>query len=710
MNSNKIKYFLDVFHKFNFSDNTIKTFKNVIVKNINFFEDKSILDIDFFSNEMISEVKVNYLKKEFKEKLFFLKEININIEYDILETSLENKIKSCWNNILYNIEQKSKICFIIIRNAKWHIEENKLKIKLDSNSIFLCEKMDISKLIKDYFFKNLKQNIIIEFESTRTNVECLQNIEKQEVEMLSKINNSITEKINSKVPSIVTTPRKRAKSSIRIIDDLKDKFSKLSEPLEKDSIITFKGKIFDIEIRESKNSLYIIKFDMTDGTDSITVKFFISPENYTDEYKSLIKVGNNIAVRGKVQFDEYSKELNIIALEIGGIKEESFKNNRADTCEEKRVELHLHTQMSSMDGISSTKNYIERAIEWGHKALAITDHGVVQAFPEAMEAVRNKDFKIIYGVEAYLVDDLGVVVESPMGQNFDDEFVVFDIETTGLNKEKDSIIEIGAVKIKNRKVVDKFSSFIDPKVELPKKIVELTGITDDMLKGQPLEKEVIDNFLKFIGNSVLVAHNANFDVSFISLSSLKLFNKELKNTILDTLELSRLLFPELSRHKLNIVAKHLDVNLENHHRAVDDATATADIFIKCIDILEKQDVNTIEEINILASKNIDKSKLKTYHAVILVKNYTGLRNLYELISNAHIKYFYRKPRIPKSEFLKLREGLIIGTACEAGELYRAIRDNKSKNFIKQLVDFYDYLEIQQIENNTFMVREGILIL
>ena len=421
---------------------------------------------------------------------------------------------------------------------------------------------------------------------------------------------------------------------------------------------------------------------------------------FDNELKDKIKKDAYLRVQGEVQFDKYAKEINIMAK---AIMTAQAPPPRMDTAEEKRVELHLHTQMSSMDGVTPVKTYIKRAIDWGHKAIAITDHGVVQAFPDAMNAADKSDLKVIYGVEAYLIDDLGNAVFSPRGQNLDDTYVVFDIETTGLSKEKEMITEIGAVKVADGKIIDRFSTFVNPQRPISAEITKLTGITDDMVKDAPTIENVLPEFLKFCEDTVLVAHNASFDTGFIRIAAERARLGELHHTIVDTLELARALLPELNKHKLDIVCEHLGVTLNGHHRAVNDAEATAEVFIKFLDMLAEKKIFTLDEINVLASRTVNYKKLRAYHAIILVKNYTGLRNLYELVSMAHIDYFFRRPRIPKSKFMQMREGLILGSACEAGELYRALLDGEPKQRIEELVHFYDYLEIQPLGNNKFMI-------
>ena len=464
--------------------------------------------------------------------------------------------------------------------------------------------------------------------------------------------------------------------------------------------VIVEGNIFNIEPREIKGEKYIVSFDITDKSDSTTVKFFVKRSVFDNELKDKIKKDAYLRVQGEVQFDKYAKEINIMAK---AIMTAQAPPPRMDTAEEKRVELHLHTQMSSMDGVTPVKTYIKRAIEWGHKAIAITDHGVVQAFPDAMNAADKSDLKVIYGVEAYLIDDLGNAVFSPRGQNLDDTYVVFDIETTGLSKEKEMITEIGAVKVADGKIIDRFSTFVNPQRPISAEITKLTGITDDMVKDAPTIENVLPEFLKFCEDTVLVAHNASFDTGFIRIAAERAGLGELHHTIVDTLELARALLPELNKHKLDIVCEYLGVTLNGHHRAVNDAEATAEVFIKFLDMLAEKKIFTLDEINVLASRTVNYKKLRAYHAIILVKNYTGLRNLYELVSMAHIDYFFRRPRIPKSKFMQMREGLILGSACEAGELYRALLDGEPKQRIEELVHFYDYLEIQPLGNNKFMI-------
>ena len=410
-------------------------------------------------------------------------------------------------------------------------------------------------------------------------------------------------------------------------------------------------------------------------------------------------------VKGVATIDKFDSELTIGSI-VGIKKCADFTTVRMDTSVEKRIELHCHTKMSDMDGVSDVKDIVKRAMKWGHKAIAITDHGDVQAFPDANHTVpSDSDFKVIYGVEAYLVDDLKGMVTDSQNQDLDADYVVFDLETTGFSPETNRIIEIGAVKVQNGKIVDKFSTFVNPQVPIPFRIEQLTSINDSMVIDAPVIADILPEFMKFCEGCVMVAHNADFDMSFIKKNCQRL-DIPCKPTIVDTVALARVLLPNLNRFKLDTVAKALGVSLENHHRAVDDAGCTAEIFVKFIEMLRERGMSTLDEVNAMGTSSVQNvQKMPTYHAIILATCDQGRTNLYKLISLAHIKYYHRRPRIPKSEFIRYRDGLLIGSACEAGELYRAILNGRPEEEISRLVNFYDYLEIQPLGNNAFLVRD-----
>ena len=486
--------------------------------------------------------------------------------------------------------------------------------------------------------------------------------------------------------------------------------------------VVIRGKIISFDSREIRNQKTILMFDVTDFTDTITIKIFIHNEQVAEMTEG-IKKGAFIKLKGITSIDKFDNELTIGSV-IGVKKIPDFTTSRKDNSLKKRVELHCHTKMSDMDGVSEAKDLVKRAYGWGHPAIAITDHGVVQAFPDAnhvwedlwkAEKGRCKEagepapdkqdfFKIIYGMEAYLVDDLQELVMGEAGQDFSSDFVVFDIETTGFSPVNNRIIEIGAVKVKQGEIAEKFSAFVNPDVPIPFEIEKLTGINDSMVKDAPYIEQVLPEFLAFCQDAVLVAHNAGFDMSFIKENVLRQ-GLSRRFTCADTLGIARILLPHQAKHTLDAVAKTLGVSLENHHRAVDDAQATAEIFVKFIPMLKQAGADTLAKVNAMGNSSPEIIKrLPSYHAIILAENNVGRENLYTLVSESHLTYYSKRPRVPKSFLMKHREGLILGSACEAGELYRALLDGKGEAEIARIVNFYDYLEIQPVGNNRFMIE------
>jgi len=465
--------------------------------------------------------------------------------------------------------------------------------------------------------------------------------------------------------------------------------------------VVIHGKVMSLESREVRNEKTLIIFSVTDFTDTIMLKAFARNED-APAILNALSPGNFVKVRGMANIDPYDSELVISS--ITGIKKGTdFTTTRMDVSPEKRVELHCHTKMSDMDGVSDAAAIIKRAEKWGHKAIAITDHGDVQGFTEASHT--KADIKVIYGVEAYIVDDLKGIVTESRGQSLQETYVVFDIETTGFSPDVNHIIEIGAVKVEHGKIVDRFSSFVNPQVPIPYRIEELTHINDNMVIDAPTIESVLPQFLAFCEGCVMVAHNADFDVSFIKRKAANL-GIDFNPTYVDTVAMARYLLPNLNRFKLDTVAKAVGVNLDNHHRAVDDAACTAEIFVKFIVMLEDRGITDLDQLNEQGSNSVENIlKMPTYHAIILATCDQGRTNLYNLISMSHITYFNRRPRIPKSEFIKYRNGLLLGSACEAGELYRAILNGRPEEEISRIVEFYDYLEIQPLGNNAFMLRD-----
>lgn len=582
---------------------------------------------------------------------------------------------------------------------KVSVSKNKRKLKLVLGAGVSayqqeCIKSEVKRIC------NLTEVIIAIDEETNRNYENV---------MIYEIAPESSGQVNSSVPRVVG---KASVFDMLYGKPIKDDIISINSINSSSGMVTFSGRVFFIDEREitSKKSgreFHLVTFDITDNENSITAKMFIrktdddEPFNrvYSAIKKSLKSGGTHLIVRGKAQFDQYAGETIVMVNDLADIGKPPVRQDNAD---KKRVELHLHTQMSAMDAVSSAGDLIDRAIYWGHKAIAITDHGVVQSYPDAMKASKlNEKIKVLYGVEGYLIDDSKKITYNVSEQTIDSPFVVFDIETTGLDNKKDKITEIGAVKVVKGEIVDKWSTFVNPCRPIPENITNLTGINDAMVKNAPKIEEVFGSFLEFSKDCVLVAHNAAFDIGFMEQEAQQ-HGFEFDFCVLDTLMLARCMYPELPNFRLDTITKHLHVILENHHRAVDDAKATADAFVRMLEQLRAEDRIQLKDLNTGFDLRSAAKKNRAFHVIILAKNQVGLRHIYEMVSQSHLNYFFRTPRIPKSLLTEKREGLIIGSACEAGELFRAIIDGQSDEELKEIIDFYDYLEIQPIGNNAYM--------
>ena len=698
------KKFPLVFDKVSLSAPLQEVFRETTVLSLTIHRKEREIVTEIAADAVIPPLYWEKLRKEMMQQLPGVKEVHIFPKYQLMDKEPKTVLADFWDTIRSHVAAQSKVCSGVISDADWDYQDGKMQIFVKHNMAYYLSQKKLDDAVAKLVQEETGLAMSVQFKNVQSSEEDRARMEQEQrtktEELLQQIASATQAAEQAKVSAEVGAVSEAVSRGILFGKEFTGTPVKIVDTKIPGESVIVEGNIFNIEPREIKGEKYIVSFDITDKSDSTTVKFFVKRSVFDNELKDKIKKDAYLRVQGEVQFDKYAKEINIMAK---AIMTAQAPPPRMDTAEEKRVELHLHTQMSSMDGVTPVKTYIKRAIEWGHKAIAITDHGVVQAFPDAMNAADKSDLKVIYGVEAYLIDDLGNAVFSPRGQNLDDTYVVFDIETTGLSKEKEMITEIGAVKVADGKIIDRFSTFVNPQRPISAEITKLTGITDDMVKDAPTIENVLPEFLKFCEDTVLVAHNASFDTGFIRIAAERAGLGELHHTVVDTLELARALLPELNKHKLDIVCEYLGVTLNGHHRAVNDAEATAEVFIKFLDMLAEKKIFTLDEINVLASRTVNYKKLRAYHAIILVKNYTGLRNLYELVSMAHIDYFFRRPRIPKSKFMQMREGLILGSACEAGELYRALLDGEPKQRIEELVHFYDYLEIQPLGNNKFMI-------
>lgn len=494
--------------------------------------------------------------------------------------------------------------------------------------------------------------------------------------------------------------------------NISDPLVKITDLNAESGNVCIDGEILGMEDKETKTGKVILSINIYDGTSTMTCKAFLPGKNAKNIVKRLGKT-KAVKLAGRAQMDAFSNELTIMANTI--VESTPLpKTTREDKAEVKRVELHMHTKMSAMDAMTSATDLIKRAMSWGMKSIAITDHGVVQAFPEAYHLLGrdNPDMKVIYGVEAYLVPDKEKSVKNPRGQVLDDAtYCVLDLETTGISITTEKITEVGIMKVKNGEVIDEFEIFVNPEKPIPQRVVEVTNITDEMVKDAETIDKVFPKILEFVGDSIIVAHNASFDVGFLKHNA-KLLGYEFNNTYIDTLPLAKDLFPDLKKYKLGKIADSLGIEVDVAHRALADVDTTVKVFNVMLKKLKDKGINTVDEID-SATKDpeVQKEEFKkqrSYHAIILAKNYVGLRNLYKLVSISHLNYFYKNPRILKSIYKKYSEGLILGSACEAGELYQAIELGKSDEEIENIARDYDYLEIQPIGNNEFLVRNGVV--
>ena len=739
------KNFLDVFTELKNDKFISSSFNDVLVKRIVNNKSKNLIRVYIKSSRLIhkndiykAEIAISRLLGGIRVKI--IESFNLSSQYNS-----ENLFNMYKDSIFIELNNHSPLEYSMLKKARISFNDDIMMVKMDDSIISEEKSKELKRILEKIFNERCGVITEVRFDFVENNKRKFKEYNeiklKQEVEaIVSNITYDIKDiGTNEETKSSVNSASQTSKSDNSRNDNFvkqgaRKSYSKPFKSSDNPDVIygryfdgqsidiseiqgdmgdvIVRGQIIDIEQREIRGEKTIVSTVITDFTDSIVVKFFMQNDKL-DELFANVKVGAFIKVSGPARYDKFDNDISISSV-YGAIKINDFTVKRVDTSPEKRVELHCHTKLSDMDGVADVKDLIKRAKDWGHTSLAITDHGVVQGFTEAWHALQKLegkfsfkepfDFKMIYGVEAYLVDDLKKVVTNSAGQSLDSSYVIFDLETTGFSPELNNIIEIGAVKVKDGKIIDRFSAFANPKEPIPFRIEQLTGINDGMVINAPGIETVLPEFLDFSKDCVMVAHNADFDTSFI-IKKAHLLGLKPEFTIVDTVSMARILLPQLNRFKLDTVAKALNISLENHHRAVDDAECTAYIFLKFAEMLKTMDVYDLDGLNNMADSKEERiMKLPTHHAIIIALNEVGRVHLYELVSNSNIKYYHKQPRIPKSDFLKHREGLIIGSACEAGELYQAIIGGRSDEEIARLVEFYDYLEIQPIGNNEFMLE------
>lgn len=720
--------FFEAFDSLNVSQDVHGLFEHVDVQKIVASKTKRQLVIYIESDRLITFTNMKKMEYQLKKQVFtgVMDDIVFVEHYKLSGQYTPEKLMDVYfDSFLLELKEKSVIDYEVLHGASYRFEGDNLIFDCERN--FLSEKRgpELKLRLEETFRERFDFEVHISYEyheppKKKAEEEFFVPRPKSMVKAAEeKIEKAAEKKTEKKAGKQQEKQEKkewksfdRSKSAYRRLPDDPDIIYgrafegdsvPISEIVDEIGEVVIVGKILAREDREIRNEKTIVMFHVTDFTDTITVKIFVKNEQLSSLEEKL-KKGAFVRIKGMAVFDRFDKEITIGS--VVGIKSiGDFTTKREDHSPVKRVELHAHTLMSDMDAVVDVKTMIKRAKSWGHKAIAITDHGVVQSFTDAAHSLdKDDDFKVIYGVEGYLVDDVKNIVENEKGQDIDAPCVVFDIETTGFSANRDRIIEIGAVKVIEGNIVEKYSTFVNPEIPIPFEIENLTHITDDMVMDAPLIETVLPEFLEFCKGCVLVAHNASFDVGFIRAKA-KAQGIDINFTVVDTVGLARVLLPNLSNYKLHIVAKALKVSLESHHRAVDDAGATAEIFVKFIEMLREKNILQLKAINESGTLSPEViKKLPTYHVIILAKNELGRINLYRLVSKSHIDYYARRPRIPKSLLEENREGLIIGSACEAGELYRALVRKESQDEITRIVNFYDYLEIQPLGNNEFMKR------
>lgn len=611
---------------------------------------------------------------------------NFSVDCEIA-LSTKEEIKMIWPQLTKEFNEKFSYSKSWFERAKLFFENDKLIISLETK--LAAKKMNNPKVVnfiknRIYYYIDRELSIEIKNGDFFKNNESLK---KELNEQLKKKNKKRKEKRTRKNKIIYGRKINNPKNKIKI-DNINS---------EQKNVVT-SGILFDQEVKQIKKNLTLHTFHITNYKDSITCKAFLR-----NREKLNLKENMEVLVRGEVQYDRYSKDLILMSNDINKIGE---REKRKDEAEEKRIELHLHTKMSAMDSTVEIEDAVKQAANWGHDAIAVTDHGVVQAYPDAYQAGQEHGVDIIFGLEAYLIDNGKPIVENPINDQIEEtEFVVFDLETTGLNPVQNEIIEIGAVKIKNGEIIDEFSSLIKPDQKISGKITEITGIDNNMVEDAPPFDKVFSSFVDFIDGCPLVAHNMEFDYSFIR-KPLSEYKKQSEVTLIDTLTLARAVLPELKNHKLATLVNYYDISLDNHHRALDDSKATAFLFTELLNVENEFQITSVKDINDL-TKNIDWKKSRPYHAIVLAKNQEGLKEIYRLVSESHLNNFYRKPRILKSDLMANRENLLIGSACESGQLFKYILNDRSSKEINEVVEFYDFLEIQPLGNNEFLIPEQV---
>ena len=702
-----------------FSDYKVEgSINSAILEGIVLKKKSKILELKISSDKYIDIKEIKGLNKFIRER-FALNDSVITVSY--AEGTYKKPIEEAIMDITHSMADKHPLLKSVMRNTEMEVIDNiiNFNFKIVASDVLKGMGYDkkISNAIKNLYGAAYKINFYdnVSSEDLKKLKEDSREKEMQLIKEQAKAagsNNAPELPKEAPIKQDIKAEKGEKKENTPLIlgrnANIKENIIKITDIIPDEGRVAIAGEISNIDSKELRSGKTLISFDLYDGSSSMTCKAFLK-QGEDGEVLSRLKKAKGVKLAGNASNSKFSGEIEFVAntiVETEGMK----KVKRQDNAEVKRVELHMHTQMSQMDAMTSATDLIKRAMSWGMKSIAITDHGVVQSYPEAHKLLGrdNPDMKVIYGVEAYLAPDKKPSVTNIKGQSIDTTYCVLDLETTGFSPITEKITEIGIMKLKDGKVIDEFSCFVNPEKPIPARVVEVTNITDDMVENAETIEKVLPKMLEFIEGSVLVAHNAEFDIGFLKHNA-KVLGLDFDFTYLDTLALAKEIFPDYKTYKLGRIAKNLGIKVEVAHRALDDVDTTVKVFNVMLEKLKERGVETLEDIERLGSdeeaKKAEYKKLNTYHAIILAKDYVGLKNLYKLVSYSHLDYFYKKPRILKSLYKKYSEGLILGSACSEGELYKSILLGKSDEEIEAIAKDYDYLEIQPLGNNDYLVRK-----
>jgi len=705
------KYIKDVFSDYTENNNLIEA----EIENINLYKKTNKLQVSIISNQPIKLVDLESFEA-YAVRRFKLSKAMVDIKYNDVE--IDKNLDAEWKNIVNYIAKKEPFSRAVLNGSSLEINNKDIKVKLAMKGadFLLSKKFDkgLEHLLLNLYNENYKVSFVEELdENFKQKFE--EDVKRQEEEYVKQLQEEANrQSLEKQAEEAIKAQEKAIEAQLAAGEEpeeetpliygrsmnIKSDPTKIADISVDSDRVCLDGEVVRIDSREIKNEKTILMFDLYDGSSTMTCKAFIKNDEFKKVFKR-VKSAKGLKVDGVAKYDPFAKEIGIMAntiIETAGRK----KTKRMDNSTEKRVELHMHTKMSQMDAVTSCKDLLKRAEEWGWNSIAITDHGVVQAFPDAHHFMEGgSKLKVIYGVEAYFVRDNEHTVFRSKGQSIDTEYCVLDLETTGISPVTEKITEVGIIKMRNGEIIDEFECFVNPEKPIPPKVVEITNITDEMVKDAETIDKVIPKIIDFIGDSVLVAHNAKFDMGFLKHNFEK-YGHKFEYTYIDTLPLARAMFPDFKKFKLGIIADKLGIKVEVAHRALDDVKTLVSVFNKMIEIGKEKNITKIDEFD--KKFQADFKSLMPYHMIILAKNYVGLKNLYKLISYSHLNYFYKKPRILKSVLDAHREGLIIGSACEAGELYRAVLEGKADDELEEIAEYYDYLEIQPIGNDEYLIR------